>query len=184
MDFTGKTVWVTGASSGIGEAVARALAARGAAVVLSGRRVDALERLTLEALEGSLRGLVDVVSEDLLLLDFLNLVDVRVVLVVDVDLARVDELSVAADSVFGVLVADQVLGVAEAELVENDRGRLLVHIGFLDMLLFVLCVLQVALHLTLLGEHGVSWELLLTKGNLSEWLPNYLFLIDSIIGKL
>jgi short-subunit dehydrogenase len=35
--------WITGASSGIGEALARALAARGAGVILSGRNVAALE---------------------------------------------------------------------------------------------------------------------------------------------
>lgn len=45
MDFNGKIVWVTGASSGIGEALAKGLAARGAKVILSGRRVEALERV-------------------------------------------------------------------------------------------------------------------------------------------
>lgn len=43
MDYQGKTAWVTGASSGIGEALAHELSVRGAAVILSGRRVDALQ---------------------------------------------------------------------------------------------------------------------------------------------
>src|SRR6185436_14067364 len=43
MRFEGKSVWITGASSGIGQALAEAFAAEGAAVILSGRRRDALE---------------------------------------------------------------------------------------------------------------------------------------------
>jgi 3-oxoacyl-[acyl-carrier protein] reductase len=41
-DLTGMTALVTGASGGIGSAIARALAARGARVALSGTRADAL----------------------------------------------------------------------------------------------------------------------------------------------
>ena len=44
-DLTGKTALVTGASGGIGEAVARALHAQGATVVLHGTRVEKLEAL-------------------------------------------------------------------------------------------------------------------------------------------
>lgn len=49
MAFAGGTAWVTGASSGIGEALAKALVARGARVVLSGRRVEELERVARQA---------------------------------------------------------------------------------------------------------------------------------------
>jgi short-subunit dehydrogenase len=42
MDIAGKTVWITGASSGIGAALARAFAEAGARIILSGRREDAL----------------------------------------------------------------------------------------------------------------------------------------------
>ena len=44
-DLTGKTALVTGASGGIGEAVARALHANGATVVLHGTRAEKLESL-------------------------------------------------------------------------------------------------------------------------------------------
>lgn len=45
MNFQNKTAWVTGASSGIGEALAKGLAARGARVILSGRRIEELQRV-------------------------------------------------------------------------------------------------------------------------------------------
>jgi short-subunit dehydrogenase len=48
MDFTGKTVIVTGASSGIGEATARALHAAGAQPVLAARRAGRLAALSRE----------------------------------------------------------------------------------------------------------------------------------------
>ncbi|MGE0594809.1 MAG: 3-oxoacyl-[acyl-carrier-protein] reductase [Hyphomonadaceae bacterium] len=46
--LNGKTALVTGASGGIGGAIARALAAQGARVALSGTRVEALEALKAE----------------------------------------------------------------------------------------------------------------------------------------
>ena len=45
--FQNKVVWITGASSGIGEAVAKAFSAEGAVVIISSRRREELERVKL-----------------------------------------------------------------------------------------------------------------------------------------
>lgn len=46
--FSGQVWWITGASSGIGEGLARALAAKGASLILSGRNVAALEAVAAD----------------------------------------------------------------------------------------------------------------------------------------
>jgi len=43
--FKGKVIWVTGASSGIGEGIVRMLADQGATIVLSARNLDALKTI-------------------------------------------------------------------------------------------------------------------------------------------
>jgi NAD(P)-dependent dehydrogenase (short-subunit alcohol dehydrogenase family) len=57
-DIAGKIAWVTGASSGLGERFARVLAAEGAVVALSARRVDRLEALAGEIVAAGGRALV------------------------------------------------------------------------------------------------------------------------------
>jgi 3-oxoacyl-[acyl-carrier protein] reductase len=52
-DLTGKTALVTGASGGIGAAIARGLHSQGARVALSGTRISALEALAGELGEGA-----------------------------------------------------------------------------------------------------------------------------------
>jgi len=47
-DWQGKRCWILGASTGIGAALARTLAARGARVAISARRVEPLEKLAAE----------------------------------------------------------------------------------------------------------------------------------------
>lgn len=47
-DLTGKVIWITGASSGIGEALARSASSDNTKLILSGRRVDALQSLADE----------------------------------------------------------------------------------------------------------------------------------------
>ncbi|MGI8595196.1 MAG: SDR family NAD(P)-dependent oxidoreductase [Solirubrobacteraceae bacterium] len=48
MELDGRRTLVTGATGGLGQAIARALASRGASLVLSGRRIDVLEPLARE----------------------------------------------------------------------------------------------------------------------------------------
>jgi short-subunit dehydrogenase len=48
MELAGKTALLTGATGGLGRATAKALAARGATLVLSGRKAEALEALAAE----------------------------------------------------------------------------------------------------------------------------------------
>src|SRR4051812_2313789 len=56
-DLTGRVAAVTGATSGIGEATALALAAQGAAVSLAGRRGDRLDDLARRITDGGGRAL-------------------------------------------------------------------------------------------------------------------------------
>ncbi len=46
--FTDKVIWITGASSGYGEAMAKLFAERGAKVIISARREDKLQQLVAE----------------------------------------------------------------------------------------------------------------------------------------
>jgi short-subunit dehydrogenase len=48
-DQAGKSAWITGASSGIGEALAKAFVADGGSAILSGRNVAELERVATES---------------------------------------------------------------------------------------------------------------------------------------
>jgi len=61
--FSGKRVWVIGASSGIGQACAKAMVASGAKVAISGRRVEQLNQLASISNDQVLVLPVDVATE-------------------------------------------------------------------------------------------------------------------------
>jgi short-subunit dehydrogenase len=61
MDFQGKIIWITGASSGIGRSLSLQLFKLGARIVLSGRNRDALQEVAKES---------NAKEEDYLILDF------------------------------------------------------------------------------------------------------------------
>jgi short-subunit dehydrogenase len=66
MSYKNKTVWITGASSGIGEAFAKAFHKEGANLILSSRRKDELERVKSELGGGDTIGILtlDLSKED------------------------------------------------------------------------------------------------------------------------
>jgi NADP-dependent 3-hydroxy acid dehydrogenase YdfG len=77
VDLQKKVVLITGASSGIGEATARALASAGAIVVIGARRADRLERLAGEIIDAGGQALwktLDVTSRD----DFKSFADAAI----------------------------------------------------------------------------------------------------------
>ncbi len=49
--YNGKTAWITGGSSGIGQALAKRLAANGATVIISGSNISRLDRIAVEIRE-------------------------------------------------------------------------------------------------------------------------------------
>jgi len=63
MELAGSKVLLTGATGGLGRAIAQALASRGATIVLSSRKTDALEALTAELPGDGHRALTSDLSE-------------------------------------------------------------------------------------------------------------------------
>jgi short-subunit dehydrogenase len=81
MELTGRTALLTGATGGLGRAIAAALAAKGATLLLSSRKAEELERLAAELPGGGHRALRADLAEEaaaLKLLDDAGAVDVLV----------------------------------------------------------------------------------------------------------
>ena len=67
MRFKEKVVWITGASSGIGEALAYAFYKEGAHLILSARRIDELKRVKKACLAGN--GQIELIDFDINFID-------------------------------------------------------------------------------------------------------------------
>ncbi|HAD85400.1 MAG TPA: oxidoreductase [Brevundimonas sp.] len=77
-NITGKTIIITGASSGMGAAAARHLAGKGAAVVLGARRADRIEALVSEITEAAGGRAIAVQTDVTKRADLQRLIDVAI----------------------------------------------------------------------------------------------------------
>lgn len=124
-NFNGKTVWITGASSGIGEAMAHEFAREGAKLVLSARREDELQRVKTAT------GLPD-----------------ADVLILPLDMAEVDSMPAAVDLVlhrFGAVdVLVQNAGISQRSLVHEtslDVHRRIMEVNYFGVVALTNAVL-------------------------------------------
>lgn len=128
--ITGQVVAITGASSGIGEATARLLSARGARVVLAARRTDRLTTLVKELPNEAVAVPADVTAAE----DVQRVVDTAVeqfgrldVLVNNAGIATIGELATGDvagwDAMIDVNVRGVLNGIAAALPVFRRQGR-------------------------------------------------------------
>ncbi|MEH3142320.1 MAG: SDR family oxidoreductase [Mycobacterium kyogaense] len=128
--IAGQAVAITGASSGIGEATARLLSARGARVVLAARRTERLEALLAELPNEAVAVPADVTVAE----DVQRVVDIAVerfgrldVLVNNAGIATIGEMSAADvagwDAMIDVNVRGVLYGIAAALPVFRRQGR-------------------------------------------------------------
>ncbi len=137
MEFQDSVVWITGASSGIGEALAHVLAERGARLVLSARRVGELERVRQEIVKAE-----GVDERNIVVLPF----DVT-------DEAVLDEMVARADAAFGridVLIANA--GISQRSLALETSMDVYRRIMEVDFFAPVALILKVAPRMVERGE--------------------------------
>ena len=115
MNWKGKTVWITGASSGIGRALATEFAKKGAHLLLSGRKTEALEAVKAECFKAS--------AVDLLPFDLANYKDAEQWVAKALDhLGHVDLLINNAGISQRSLIADTSMAVVEKLMQVNYFG--------------------------------------------------------------